>query len=143
MAKFEREGYCPNNDVSEVLRTNDDIDIRLHGLWSLIGPSVVCVQDDAAAVAKWDDVVDIFTIDPITYHLMDKLIRYESDANKIAVKQIWNGACNTQCYSDIQKVLMQAVEPQLVIHSGSRFAAVITSMNYGIDLYIWDLTNCR
>jgi hypothetical protein len=52
MAKFEDLGYCPYNEVvqnerKEWLQLNDEAKGRRKALWSLIGPYLVCANENS------------------------------------------------------------------------------------------------
>ena len=135
MAKYENEGYCPSQwvDLSK--------DKRLYGLWSLIGASVV--YESKADISPDTSTCDqIFSTDPISYDVLAKIVRKNVNADKILVHQIYNGASNMQCTSDIQKILSEATNPQLILHAGSNFAVIIADAAYGIDVWVWDLKSC-
>lgn len=134
MAKYEREGICPQ--VSFDLSGK----VYLTALWSLFGKSVVYEREDAPDTKTCDRVFDT---DPIAYDLLVAIARKNANADKVLVHQLHNGACNTQSVSDVQKTLAEATNPQLIAHAGSDFVVVIADASYGIDVWVWDLKNCR
>lgn len=136
MAKFENEGYCPNQwlDLSS--------DTRLIGLWCLIGPSVVYETKDALGCQP--DLTTCnkaFSKDVIAYDLLSAIVKKNVNAYKILIHQLHNGACNCQSISDIQKVINESVNPELIVSAGSNFAVVLADAEYGLDVWIWDLTS--
>ena len=44
-----------------------------------------------------------------------------------------------QKVSDIQKILSEAVNPELIVHAGSNFAIVLAEAEHGLDLWGQDL----
>lgn len=133
MAKYENEGYCPNQWVD---LTGDT---RLEGLWSLIGPSVVYENAKSLDTNACDK---IFSTDPIAYDVLSAIIRKNANAAKILVHQLYNGSSNTQCTSDIQKTLSEVTNPQLIAYPGSNFIVIIADASHGIDVWVWDLARC-
>lgn len=137
MAKYENEGYCPQQWVDLTS------DARLIGLWSLIGGSVVYEsQDSKKCEPDTTSCNKVFSSDPIAYDVLSAIVTHNVKAEKILVHQLHNGACNTQSISDIQKILAEATNPQLVLHAGSNFAVIVADADHGIDVWIWDLTSC-
>ena len=143
MAKYEKLGYCPNNDVSGFYASQEGKDYGkpwLYGMWRLFGNSVVFESTDLhdcdidVGVCK-----AVFTTDPIAESVMVAIIRKDVNADKILVKQLHAGACNTQHLEDIQKVLGKVMEPQLIMAPGSRFVAILAKSDEGLDLWVWDL----
>lgn len=134
MAKFENEGYCPCTPVSMSKYT----DVRIAGLWSLIGPSIVYETKDDPDTPACDQ---IFSTDVIAYDVLSAIVRKNVNADKIKVRQLHNGGCNVQKTSDIQKVLGEVVNPQLIVHAGSDFVVILADAEYGLDVYVWDLRN--
>lgn len=145
MAKYETEGYCPNNDVYHFSYSEECENLlrrNLAGLWSIIGSSVVCIAESKDQSVNTDAVYKMFTTDPVAEVLMTEIIKYNANADKIAVRQIHGGACNTQYFSDIQKTLAETKNPKLVLRSGSEFAVIISEADYGIDVHFWYLPCC-
>lgn len=142
MAKYEKEGYCPFDTVNSALHLEGS-DRRLVGLWSLIGPSVVCIDEPNGLQVDYNAVINMFSDDHIAFPLMEKIVRYNANAKKIAVKQIRYDDRGKQYYSDIQRILTNASNPQLVMQIGSCYIAIITAVDYGIDLYFWDMNYCE
>lgn len=142
MAKYEKEGYCPFDTVNSALHLEGS-DRRLVGLWSLIGPSVVCIDEPNGLQVDYNAVINMFSDDHIAFPLMEKIVRYNANAKKIAVKQIRYDDRGKQYYSDIQRILTNASNPQLVMQIGSCYIAIITAVDYGIDLYFWDMKYCE
>ncbi len=144
MAKFESEGYCPNNNVGEAL-SKENADKRLIGFWSMIGPSVVYTTDTEGCDPNTIMVNQIFCDDKIAYRLLTTIIKTNPNVDKVLVHQIFKGACNTQRYADIQDCLMAEEHKgaKLIIEYESNFAVVLhESSDSQIDLYVWDLTAC-
>lgn len=146
MAKFENEGYCPQNAVATKLQKSEDC--RLIGLWSLIGPSMVCPSSVEADMKADADTLDkMFTEDPIAYRLMKSIILYSNTIDKIRVIQNHKGGCsNMQNYETILQTVQQesSRNPILVVESKSQFVVVLMGNEDKtiIDLHFWDLENC-
>ncbi len=141
MAKYENEGYCPNNSVGHLIDESNDS--RLGGLWSIIGSSVVYEKEDAVkCTPDYDTCNQAFGSDPIAYDLLSAIIRKNAKADKILVRQLHNGGCNVQSITDIQKVLGETTNPQLIVCASSNFAVIIADAEYGLDVWIWALTSC-
>lgn len=144
MAKFENEGYCPNNNVSNML-CEEKADKRLIGFWSMIGPSVVYTTDTKGCDPNSTMLDKIFCEDNIAHRLLTTIIKTNPNVDKVLVHQIFYGACNTQRYADIQDCLMAEGHKgaKLIIEYDSKFAVVLhESSDAQIDLYVWDLTAC-
>lgn len=142
MAKYENEGYCPANWVPKAW--NEDSDKRLIGLWSLVGDSIVYVEEhehhctpDSAACNQ------AFGTDAIAYDLLAAIVRKNVKAKKIAVYQLHGKSSNKQDLADIFKVMKRGTNPELVLHPASNFAAVLADTTYGMDVWIWDLRITR
>lgn len=137
MAKFESEGYCPQQWVKL------ESDSRLIGLWSLIGGNVVYEKQDSKKCEPDTATCNkVFSTDPIAYDVLSAIVTQNVKAEKILVHQLHNGACNTQAVSDIQAILAEATNPQLVLHAGSNFAVIVADADHGIDVWVWDLNSC-
>lgn len=144
MAKYENEGYCPYNNVSNALY-EDKADKRLIGFWGLIGPSVVYTTDTEGCDPNSVMVDKIFCEDRIAYRLLTTIIKTNANVEKVLVHQIFKGACNTQRYDDIQECLVSEEHKgaKLIIEYGSSFAVILwESSDKQIDLFVWDLTSC-
>lgn len=137
MAKYENEGYCPNNYVADWLIKENS---SLFGLWNIIGNSIV--YEDKSSIINIEQFNKIFTEDVISTDLITSIIKKKPTAEKILVRQFCNLSCCTQKISDIQKVMKQAIDPELVLHAGSDFAAILADSDYGMDIWVWDLNNC-
>jgi len=138
MAKFENEGYCP---CIWVPRTWDEnTDTRLIGLWSLVGASIVYEERDENNCCP-DTVAcdEIFGTDVIAYNVLSAIIKKNATADKIKVRQLRSGECNTQKTSDIQKVMGEVTNPELVVRAGSNFVVLLADAEYGLDVWVWDL----
>lgn len=134
MAKFEDEGYCPNQWL-------EFTDSRLVGLWSLIGYSVVYEKEDSVKCTPDTTTCDkAFSSDPIAYDVLSAIVKRNVNADKILVHQLHNGAVNTQRISDIQKTLTESTNPQLIAHAKSNFIVVLADATYGLDVWVWDLS---
>lgn len=140
MAKFESEGYCPANWVPT--RWDENSDPRLAGLWSLVGVSIVYEKEDELGCELNSVVINqMFSDDPIACSVLEAIVRRNVNADKILVRQLHNGACNTQSIADIQKVIGEVDNPQLLVHAGSNFIAILADAEYGLDLWVWDLAS--
>ena len=138
MAKYENEGYCPSAWVPKTW--NENSDKRLIGLWSLVGDSIVYVEEhehhctpDSAACNQ------AFGTDAIAYDLLAAIVRKNVNEKKIAVYQLHSESDNKQALSDIHKIMKRSTSPELVLHPASNFAAVLADTTYGMDVWIWDL----
>ncbi len=144
MAKFENEGWCPNNTVCRNLLGAEDN--RLLGLWSIIGPSVVCARADQEQIdVDTEAVNEMFTSDPIAYRLMQSIITYSHKMDKIRIFQSHKDGCNNmQNFRGVLETIQKARNPFLVVENRSRFAVIITGSEDEtiVDLYVWDLANC-
>ena len=138
MAKFENEGYCPCIWVPKTWDENTDT--RLSGLWSIVGASIVYEKRD-----KYNHVLSIeacnqiFGTDVIAYDVLSAIIKKNATADKIKVRQLRSGECNTQKTSDIQKVMGEVTNPELVVRAGSNFVVLLADAEYGLDVWVWDL----
>lgn len=149
MAKIEKEGGSwPYFRVLEYLNgENDDtgnIDKRLHGVWPIVGPSIIYEKED-----KYKRPLDIvacdqmFSTDVIAYDVLSAIIKKNATADTIKVRQLHDGAFNTQKTSDIQKVMGEVTNPELVVHAGSNFVVILANnAKYGLDVWVWDLRTC-
>lgn len=143
MANFENEGFCPCNSVSKTLISA--FDSRLFGLWSIIGPKVVCIDQHQFATVNHASVEEMFTIDPITFRLMQKLIAYNSNAEKICIYQNYkDGYINMQSFDTITETFKKLDYPELIVSAKSKFTVIISEDKEPntIALYFWDLTSC-
>lgn len=138
MSRYEKEGYCPGAWVPKLW--DETSDKRLIGLWSLIGDSVVYIEEhehnctpDSAACNQ------AFGKDIIAYDLLAAIVRKNVNARKIAVYQLHSESVNRQDIADIYKVMKKSNNPELVLHPASNFAAVLADTAYGMDVWIWDL----
>ena len=138
MSKFEEEGFCPYILVPTTW--NENTDTRLSGLWSIVGASIVYEKRD-----KYNHVLSIeacnqiFGTDVIAYDVLSAIIKKNATADKIKVRQLHNGARNTQKTSDIQKVMGEVTNPELVVRAGSNFVVLLADAEYGLDVWVWDL----
>lgn len=138
MAKFENEGYCPCIWVPKTWDENTDT--RLIGLWSLVGASIVYEKEDEHKCTPDTAACNqIFGTDVIAYDVLSAIIKKNATSDKIKVRQLHNGACNTQKTSDIQKVMGEVTNPELVVHAGSNFVVLLADAEYGLDVWVWDL----
>ena len=138
MAKFEHEGYCPCIWVP--MTWDENTDPRLIGLWSLVGASIVYeMEDEYKCPIDTEACNKVFGIDVIAYDVLSAIIKKKSNADKIKVHQLHNGACNRQKTSDIQKVMEEVTNPELVVHAGSNFVVLLADADYGLDVWVWDL----
>lgn len=145
MAKYENEGYCPCNTVSAILASANDL--RLIGLWSILGESVVCHNESDLLTVDSEAVDAMFSTDSIAYRLMETIIRYNGRADKIIVLQNHKGGClNRQSYSLLQDTFMSGdlTNPVLIVESKSRFAVILSESADPnvIELRFWDLDAC-
>ena len=138
MSKFEEEGFCPYILVPKTW--NENTDTRLSGLWSIVGASIVYEKRD-----KYNHVLSIeacnqiFGTDVIAYDVLSAIIKKNATADKIKVRQLRSGECNTQKTSDIQKVMGEVTNPELVVRAGSNFVVLLADAEYGLDVWVWDL----
>lgn len=143
MAKFEREGYCPCNSVASLIAEVSDK--RLIGLWSLIGASVVCINESDLLTVDGSAVDDMFSKDPIAYPLMEKIIRYNVNAEKISVYQDHTKGClNMQSFETLYQTLTNVKNPTLVVAAGSKYTVIICEDKEPnkVAVRFWDLTAC-
>lgn len=145
MAKFESEGYCPHNAVSTTLLGEAD-DPRLLGLWSMLGPSVVCYRDEFDLPVDTGAVVEMFAKDPIAYQLMSTILSYTT-VEKVCVFQNHKYGCSNQQHKQSMLELLldsKTIKPVLVLEDQSRFAVVLTGSEDTsiVNLHMWDLRNC-
>ncbi len=139
MAKFETEGYCPCIWVPRMW--NENTDNRLSELWSIIGSSIVYEKEDEHKCNPNTESCDeVFGKDVIAYDVMSAIVKKNAAADKILVHQLHDGkSCTTQSHLDIQKVLIKAENPELIVHAGSNFVVILADADYGLDVWIWDL----
>lgn len=138
MAKFKNEGYCPSIWVPKTWDENTDK--RLIGLWYLVGDSIVYEMEDEYNYPLDTTACDeIFGADVIAYDVLSAIVKKNVAADKIKVRQLHNGAYNTQKTSDIQKILRKSINPLLIVHVGSNFIVVLADAEYGLDVWVWDL----
>lgn len=143
MANFENEGFCPCSSVSKTLISASDS--RLFGLWSIIGPKVVCINQHKFATVNNTSVEEMFTIDTIAFRLMQKLIAYNSNAEKICIYQNYkDGYMNMQSFDTITETFKKLDNPELIVSAKSKFTVIISKDKEPntIALYFWDLTSC-
>ena len=133
MAKWEREGYCP----CQWLKFEDN---NLVGLWSLIRSSVVYERQDYPAISS-EKLDQMLTTDPIARRVMEAVISRNVNADKILVRPCYNN-CRSNAYlgQDVQNKLIEAKNPQLVLASNSEFTVVLADADYGLDLWVWGLS---
>ena len=139
MSKFEEEGFCPYILVPKTW--NENTDTRLIGLWSLVGASIVYEERDENNCCP-DTVAcdEIFGTDVIAYDVLSAIIKKNATADKIKVRQLRSGEANTQKTSDIQKVMGEVTNPELVVRAGSNFVVLLADAEYGLDVWVWDLS---
>ena len=119
---------------------DENTDTRLIGLWSLVGESIVFEGNEYKCTP---DIADqIFGTDIISYDVLSAIIKKNSTAKIIKVRQLHN-TCNTQKTSDIQQVLGEVTNPELVVHAGSNFIVLLADAEYGLDVWVWDLRITR
>ena len=143
MAKFESKGYCPCNSVASLI--SEVIDKRLTGLWSLIGASVVCINESDLLTVDGSAVDNMFSKDPIAYPLMEKIIRYNVNAEKISVYQDHTKGClNMQSFETLYQTLTQVKNPVPVVAAESKYTVIICEDKEPntIAVRFWDLTAC-
>lgn len=143
MANFENEGYCPCNSVSKALASASDS--RLFGLWSTIGNKVVCINQHQFATVNHASVEEMFTTDPIAFRLMQKIIAYNSNAEKICIYQDHkDGYINMQSYDTITETFKKLDNSELIVSAKSKFTVIIGEDKEPntIAIYFWDLTSC-
>ena len=132
MAKIEKEEVC----------FTKWIDVRLAGLWSLIGSKIVYtdIQPDSCV----DAVIDkAFSTDPIAYDLLSAIIKHNVNCDEVVVHQLHYAVSNQQRTADIQKVLADANNPQLIAAAGSNFVSIVADSDNNVDVWVWDLNSCQ
>ncbi len=141
MAKWEHEGYCPNNTICRKL-WEGNFDSRLIGLWDVFGSVVVyATEEENETPIDVDTCNKVFTEDPLAYSLLAAIIKKAAQPEKVKIHQIHNGASNKQMLVDIMETMkkLEAANPELVVAAGSNFAVLLSNAGYGIDVWIWDL----
>lgn len=84
MARYEFEGFCPNNSVKKVLEEKNRFhEGRLYEMWLKIGGIVVAPY--CKLNFEMDEVVKLFAEDAISFPLMKSLIEQFPEAEKITV----------------------------------------------------------
>ena len=111
-------------------------DERLVGLWSLIGASVVFSKEVPNMYQQ------VFDTDPIAYDVLASIVKKNVNADKILVRQMCNGNCNMQSITDMHRVVKEAKNPQLIVHAGSNFLVILADAEYGMDVWILDVSSC-
>ena len=142
MARYEQDGYCPFNGVTNYCFSKEGQDHGHewhYGLWRVFGPNVVFASKKANGSDDDAKCESAFTTDPIAEDLMMGIIRANANASKIQVRQLHNGAKNTQKMADVQKVLAEATAPKLIAKAGSHYLAIIDSNGEELVVWLWDL----
>ena len=143
MAAYESYGFCPYNTVTTWCFSQEAHDCGkewLYGLWRVFGGNVVFAPKKDNGGTDIDvKCLDAFTTDPIAENLMMGIVRANANATKVLVRQLHNGAMNTQELSDVQKVIAEASAPKLIAKPESRFLAVIDNVGDEITVWLWDL----
>ncbi len=151
MAKYENEGYCPGAGPGlfyshpEVLNQKQ----RLIGLWSLFGSTVVCQDiDERGCHLDTQAVHEMLTVDPMAEVIMTAIVKYNSGAEKVLIKQDHTDGClNMQSQGMILKRLIElnSQNPQLIVAAASNFAAILCHGKEDpntTEVWFWDLENC-
>lgn len=122
MAKYEQEGYCPQNSVWRELSKQGEI--VLQSFWEMFGSSVVCQSD----VENVEHIIEMFSKDPIAGRLMKAIIllRAEKQLDKVVVCD--DVGSKTEVYSVIQesfKAELKEHDVKLVVEEKSRFVVLL------------------
>lgn len=137
-AKYENEGYCPCTCVPTLW--NVMTDNRLPGLWSIVGDSIVCERSDENGYLFDSHICNsLFGKDLISYDVLSAIVKRNASADKILIHQP-HISSTTQSTSDIQKILNEVTNPELIVHSGSNFLVILSDAEYGLDVWVWDLS---
>lgn len=134
MAKYESEGFCPDNVVMRILVNHPNQ--QLCAFWSIIGASVVCGTE-----VNCDSVVAMFSDDAIALKLMKSILCYNNRAGKVRILMGATGSTEL-CTSTIQDVLTSGdlTNPILILSAGSNFAVIISEEDKATTLvHMWDL----
>ena len=134
MARFENEGYCPFNAVSEVLGEMET-GYFLRGLWSLVGPSVVYEEDIVIT-----DTNAIFTKDPVADRLLRELCKMWTGTEKIHVSAPQENAyaANMQSLVDLNAYCAREGN-QMIVAAGSMYSVVVRREEEIIHVFVWEL----
>ncbi|MBR2997375.1 hypothetical protein IKF33_03030 [Candidatus Saccharibacteria bacterium] len=140
--RLELTGENPSSDILDALEGAEDR--RLYGLWSILCSAILYAETDACGFASDTKVFDdLFKgEDKITFRVLSALIKRYADGCAIKVCQLHEDHIWQSC-KDAQRVLVEADNPELIVAPGSRFMAVLTDADYGLDLWIWDLNVTR
>lgn len=86
MKNFEnKSGYYPEQDVYKRLISLPNPDIRLLGFWPSIGGKILCIDyPDMPPISK-EEIVEMFSEDPIAVKLMHRISCYNPSASEIVI----------------------------------------------------------
>lgn len=138
MAKYETEGYCPQNSVwMELSKRGESV---LQSLWDMFGSSVLCQKD----LKNTERVIEMFSKDPIAERLMKAviLLRAEKQMDKVVICD--NIGSTTEAYSVIEKTFkteLENHEVRLVAEAKSNFIVLLFAEENEkcINLKVFDL----
>lgn len=86
MKNFENNsGYYPEQDVYQKLVSLANPDIRLLGLWPDIGNKIICINYPGMPPISREEIIEMFSEDPIAVELMRRIICYNRSATEIVI----------------------------------------------------------
>lgn len=124
MARYENEGFCPNNTVRTILEGRIGTSNRiLFCKWLEFGDRVVA--PNCKLEYEMDEIVKLFTIDTIALPLMTTLSEKAADAEKITVKVDYFEPMDTYRNKAIENVVRSNPSATLVLARYSELAIVV------------------
>ena len=138
MARYENEGYCPN----QWLHFDDTTDKRLIGLWAVVGPNVVYDMSKEDKCPPYTDTTDrVFDTDPVAFRVLKTIAEFGGIVKKVVVHQVHNGAMNIQSLTDVYPIMQDLETPRLIAASSGKFLVVVGTKGETVQVYIWDLNS--
>lgn len=143
MNNQKNEIYMPNYSVCSILSSTLVEDHRLMNLWEKIGPKVTADMNYEAC--KTGELIKsinhMFSINPIAYTLMNKIEKYNSEAEQIRIIPIRKNSSGPNCTCICDLLTSHILKkPWLITHEQSNIYVVLSSNTENeniIDLYMW------
>lgn len=127
-AVFANEGYCPCTTV------NGYFGLAHRLFWNRIGPIVVYEQKEVERGIDLQRYNRIFGADVIYEYLFDAIL--DRDAEKVVIHLLEDN-------EELEIRMSEGVKAQLIAPWSSEFKIVMTSADYGVDVYVLDCQDCQ
>lgn len=135
---LELTGESPDKEIYNKLR--DAEDRRLLGLWCVLRNAIIYESGTPNPELLDGLFAGEFNL---AYSILSAVVKRYLDGFAVKVRQIRDDANCWQSRESILEVVSTTKNPELIVGPGSRFLAVLSDADYGLDLWIWDLNVTR